>query len=75
MQFDVTFLLVFSRFYAVLARKVIFAILVFDIIISLIYLNIYLKTFFMSTDENGAYQASIDIGTIYVLLFINNKRL
>ena len=29
----------------------------------------------MSADENGAYQASIDIGTIYVLLFINNKRL
>ena len=58
MSFDVTFLFVFSRFYAVstvLVRKVIFLILVF-------------KNFFVTTDENGAYQATIDIGAIYVLL-------
>ena len=26
------------------------------------------KNFFVTTDENGAYQATIDIGAIYVLL-------
>ena len=48
MLFDVTFLFVFSRFYAVstvLVRKVIFLILVFNIFISFMYLNIYLKPF------------------------------
>ena len=48
MSFDVTFLFVFSRFYAVstvLVRKVIFLILVFNIFISFMYLNIYLKPF------------------------------
>ena len=67
MSFDVTFLFVFSRFYAVstvLVRKVIFLILVLDIFISFIYLNTYLKTFFLTADENGAHQASIDIGAI-----------
>ena len=48
MSFGVTFLFVFSRFYAVstvLVRKVIFLILVFNIFISFMYLNIYLKPF------------------------------
>ena len=43
---------------------VIFLILVLDIFISFIYLNTYLKTFFLTADENGAHQASIDIGAI-----------
>ena len=65
-KFDVTFLLVFSRFHAVstvLVRKIIFLIFSVRHIYIFIIFKYLFKNVFVTTDENDAYQASVDIGT------------